>query len=419
MRYALGAVTHDEARALLPSYAAGVLETDEAVRVRAHLAVGCPDCLHDLFSRPLGLPRPEGSHDAPPPLPRARRGAAWVVAAVLGIGGLGAWAAYERHRPEARPPQAPAAPDPRAPALESQRTKALARLAEAKRALAKARREAWRPWRESVAEPEPEGGAAVLNDRDVPSAGARAPRQEKPAWVIRYDEDEDAVSVHVDDAAVGEVLEEIGRQAGAAIRGELRDARQISVEFEDVPTADALHRLLGKQNFMLVYDDHDRLHAVELLGGAQERTVEASAPRPEPATSPPASLDAMLGMVQRHAPVALWGDLATALRADVMPLRLLIENGLHHEDQSVRAAAMRASVEAFEADPELRAAAVSALAGMEEKKLAEMVQAAAGEHAEEALFYVATRASGDLRIKAANVLERLHGNASGSARAGG
>ena len=407
------AVTHDEACALLPNYAAGVLETNEAARVRAH-AVDCPDCLHDLFSRPVGLARTDVV-DHPPPLPPGRQRAAGVViAVVLGLGGLGAWAASAFHRREARPVLPPAVADVRIPALESQRTKALARLAKAKRELGKARREAWRPPEGGAAETEAEREAA-LNGRDAPPAGAM-PVEEKPARVIRYEEDEDAVSVRVDNVAVGEVLEEIGRQSGAVIRGQLLDERPISVEFEDVPTADALHRLLGKQNFMLVYDDQDRLHAVELFGGLQEspRAVVAPAPRPETVPSPSASLDAMLGLLQRHPPVALWGDLATSLRADAMPLRLLIETGLHHQEQSVRAAAMRASVEAFEADPELRSAAVGALASMEDKTLAELVQSAAGEHAEEALFYVATRASGELRIKAANVLERLHGQTRGS-----
>jgi len=80
----------------------------------------------------------------------------------------------------------------------------------------------------------------------------------------------------------------------------------------------------------------------------------------------------------------------------------------------VRAAAMRASVEAVEADPELRSAAVGALAGMEDKTLAELVRSAAGDHTEEALFYVATRASGELRTKAANLLEQLHAQSRGS-----
>ena len=121
------AVTHEEARALLPRYAAGALATDEAVRVRAHLAVGCADCLHDLFSRPVGLPRAEESVRPPPQPSRRHRATASAIAAVLGLGGLGAWAASELHRREARVAQVPAAADARAPALESQRTKEIGR----------------------------------------------------------------------------------------------------------------------------------------------------------------------------------------------------------------------------------------------------------------------------------------------------
>src|SRR5437764_2093252 len=69
--------------------------------------------------------------------------------------------------------------------------------------------------------------------------------------VIRYADN--ALTVQVTKAPLGEVLNEIVRQAGADLRGEPRNAGDVTVEFERVPVQEGLHRLLGDQNFMLVY----------------------------------------------------------------------------------------------------------------------------------------------------------------------
>src|SRR5689334_6637587 len=52
-----GVVTHDEVRPRLAAYAAGALDAVAAEEIRAHLASGCESCLHELFGRPVGLPR--------------------------------------------------------------------------------------------------------------------------------------------------------------------------------------------------------------------------------------------------------------------------------------------------------------------------------------------------------------------------
>jgi len=50
-------VTHAEVQALLQAYADGSLGEADAEVVRAHLASGCEDCLRDVFTRPVALPR--------------------------------------------------------------------------------------------------------------------------------------------------------------------------------------------------------------------------------------------------------------------------------------------------------------------------------------------------------------------------
>jgi len=96
--------------------------------------------------------------------------------------------------------------------------------------------------------------------------GAAAPG-ESAGQVVLYRQD--ALTVHVVKAPLAWVVEEIGRQTGADIRGELREQREVSADFEASPLPDALHRLLGQQNFALVYGRAGGLRAIKLLGGPQ------------------------------------------------------------------------------------------------------------------------------------------------------
>src|SRR5262249_3899195 len=85
--------------------------------------------------------------------------------------------------------------------------------------------------------------------------------------VVRYADD--ALTVRLTNAPVVEVLEELSHQSGAEIQGQVTDTSSISADFHKVPLAEALHRLLGTQNFALVYGDRGNLKAVKLLGEAQ------------------------------------------------------------------------------------------------------------------------------------------------------
>ena len=50
-------MTHAEVRERLRPYADGTLDDADAEVVRIHLATGCADCLRDVFTRPVGVPR--------------------------------------------------------------------------------------------------------------------------------------------------------------------------------------------------------------------------------------------------------------------------------------------------------------------------------------------------------------------------
>src|SRR5438093_13506377 len=91
----------------------------------------------------------------------------------------------------------------------------------------------------------------------------------------------DQLSVRLEGVPLDEVLAELGRVSGAEIQGAPREPRDITAQFDDVPLPEALHRLLGDQNFILRHGERDRLRTIELFGGPQE-------PREASTTSPAA-----------------------------------------------------------------------------------------------------------------------------------
>jgi hypothetical protein len=62
---------------------------------------------------------------------------------------------------------------------------------------------------------------------------------------------------------ITDVLNELERQTGASVRGSLLDPREVTAEFRDVPLSQALARLLGDQNFALVYGEGGRLRTLK------------------------------------------------------------------------------------------------------------------------------------------------------------
>jgi hypothetical protein len=233
--------------------------------------------------------------------------------------------------------------------------------------------------------------AALLAARD-----ARADER-----VIQYDKD--ALTVRLTNVPLSDVIDELGRQSGAEIRGQVRAPRDVTVEFDAVPLPEALHRLLGDQNFALIYGDGGKLAAVRLLGGPQ------AAPSEKPPTTPPQTASANLAaLVARHPPVPVTGHLAQAVGNSAASFQQLFDIALHNEDAGVRGEAVRTVVGALEADAALRAAVVGELSNVEDTALGALLRGAAGEHAEEIAMQIMTQArASEIRVKASSVLQKL------------
>jgi len=244
--------------------------------------------------------------------------------------------------------------------------------------------------------------AAMLSWRNARAA------EDAPAPLIRYSND--ALTVRLSGVPNSEILEELARQSGAEIRGQVREAREVTADFESVPLPEALARLLGEQTFALVYGKGGRLKAVRLLGGSQE-VAEASAkpPTATPPTVPGApSLSSLAELIDRYPPVPVTGQLADALGAQSATLRQLLDLSLHHGDPAVRAEAVHTGITAVEAQPELRTAVIHELSNADNAFLSDLLRTSASGQAEDVAAQVLRDAiMPEIRVKASSVLQRL------------
>ena len=243
--------------------------------------------------------------------------------------------------------------------------------------------------------------------------GVRAADTADP--VVRYHDD--LLSVRLEKVPPEDVLDQIARATGAEVRGAPRDLHDVTATFDNVPLPEALHRLLGDQNFMLRYAEPDRLRTIQLFGGVQEaREAGETSPAagsargrsPAAGSTMPQSLVIAMAALERHPPVPVSGPLATAIGGDTATFRQLFDAAMHQGDANVRSEAFRVSLNAFETEPELRATVLTALGGTDEAALGQVLRGVAGPRAEELANQIASEAkTAELRTKALSVLHRL------------
>src|SRR5262245_62167178 len=239
------------------------------------------------------------------------------------------------------------------------------------------------------------------------------PADEAPARVIKYSND--ALTVQLKDVPLPEVLADLGRQAGAEIRGGVLNTRSVTAEFDAVPLPEALHRLLGDQNFALVYGEGGRLRAIKLLGGPQQDGVSvavtgATPPPPTPA-APSSSLQPLVSLLTSHPPIQVNGRLAQVLGSTTVTVPQVLEMAVESQEAEVRREAVHAGLSILESDPQLRATFMGTLNSVDDAEVANAFRAVAGEHAEETMTQIMGQSRGsDLRIKAAGYLQRMRGS---------
>lgn len=247
----------------------------------------------------------------------------------------------------------------------------------------------------------------VLGRTGVVRAEERAP---DPDGALSIHYRDDRLTVRANDVATTEVLEQLARSTGASIQGAQPDAPRISAEFEDVPLADALQRLLGKNSFNLVYG-RNGLREIQLLGSGPALSVQ---PPPARVDSLPPSLAMLPGTLvlpfRNHPPVPVSGVLAQALGTKAATFDQLVPTAFHHENPQVRDAATKVCIQTIEAEPELKLAVEGALGGIDDQLLATVAQRLGGPNVEQFVGAISAHAREPaMRSHAAEVLERLRG----------
>ena len=102
------------------------------------------------------------------------------------------------------------------------------------------------------------------------------------------------------------------------------------------------------------------------------------------------------------------GPLAQAFGGNTATFHQLLDAALHQPDAGLRTEALRASLNALDAEPELRSSVLRVLSGVDDAALGQMLRGVAGLRAEELANQVATQAQTDeLRSRALSVLQRL------------
>ncbi len=175
------------------------------------------------------------------------------------------------------------------------------------------------------------------------------------------------LTAHVTGVPLPRVMSELSRLSGARIvwLGQ-RDNRPVSVDFTKLPLAEALPRLLGPNNFLLLYSSTAARSRLKSIWVAPRRSSvgQTVAAEPDPVSSEespdPNAGDAELEkMVESHLDTALHG---TDRDSRVEAVGFL--GGLVEYDPRIRPLLTQLST--GESDPQVRAAAAEALAGLQE-----------------------------------------------------
>ena len=215
----------------------------------------------------------------------------------------------------------------------------------------------------------------------------------------------DRLTVKVSAAPLDEVLQAIVRPSGGEIRGSVKQPRDVSIDFEEVPLQDGLGRLLGDQNFVLTFRENGTLRSVTLLGGPQEASSEARIVKPTPPGQPAV---AATDMMQRNVPVPAGSKLAQFLGQPTATLQQLLDISVRQEDASLRVEAMRAGMGAIDTQPDLKAMVVKSLSDTDDRTLENVIRGLAQDRAREVVSQMAaiTRTP-EIRTRTTQLLQHM------------
>jgi hypothetical protein len=222
----------------------------------------------------------------------------------------------------------------------------------------------------------------------------------------------DRLSGHVDAVPVRDVLDAVAAASGAEIRGQPLDNHPVSADFDAVPIDDALHRLLGSQNFTLSFGSGGQLKTVVLLGGPEapappsdRPTAAGAAP---PARAAPAFPLSLSRAFTRHRPVPVPEQLAEALGADRATFPQLLEMATVDDDGTRRSQATQVVLSALERESWLRRSFLRTLHDLDDASLQDIASGESGSRFIALLQFLAAHSrEAGLQKKANVVLDQM------------
>lgn len=248
----------------------------------------------------------------------------------------------------------------------------------------------------------------LLGAAAVGSAGAEPPQLQ----IVN-----DRITATFREVPVEDVVAAFARESGARVTGGVQNPRILTLELDRVPVQAALERVLGEQNFALVYSTDGSVKILRLLGGTNElaRPVATT-----DTTMPPVAPVTAAGFLTRPIPVPE-GRLRGVLGGgDTAMLQQILEVAVHNEDQSLRGEALQVGISGVENDPELKNAATTGLERLNDETLESLVRGVAGERARELVAQVGARSRvSTVRSRAYRMLRRLVPQAEPQAAPGG
>jgi hypothetical protein len=231
---------------------------------------------------------------------------------------------------------------------------------------------------------------------------------------VRLEYRDDRLSGQIEEASPRDVLEAVGAATGAEVRGTPIETRPLSIELDAVPLDDALHRLLGSQNFTLSYGRDGRPKSLVLLGGpevapppSERPTAAGVAVAPSGPTGPAFPLTLSRALLKSR-PVPVSEPLAEVLGTDRATVPQLLEMATTDDDGVRRAQATQAVLSAFERQSRLRRSFLRTLRDLDSPSLAAIVNGENGPRFVSVIEYLAAHSREQaLQKKASVILEQL------------
>jgi hypothetical protein len=221
----------------------------------------------------------------------------------------------------------------------------------------------------------------------------------------------DRLSLYVERAPVRDLMNEIARQTGAEVSGEMPEGALVSARFDDVPLRDAFERLYGRKNFTLNYDNEGRLRRITLLGAPLPPAAGGHAERAWPFDDHvKRSADLAWAFMSADTRYPVRGRLAAAIGADSATFRDLAIAAARNEDPRVRALGLKRALEAVRSNRQVREAIMVALRDLPDDAIARLARQFAQENAEEFVRRIA-RGGGEeeLRTRVTPIVAQLDG----------